>query len=357
MSTIREIIADCQQALADCVQAFVEPHANIADPEDRYRSRLLNSLIVVYLPLALLVILIRAVTTPGDMTSTLAITSVGIAVVFLIYLLGRIGHYGLSVYVTVALGFGVIYLNAMNSDPPHLEIVYLLFLPLIGIVLFSYRQAVVIYLIAMLLLILFLVTTGDVETNTKIDLFVFLLLAQGFILFASYQRNRLEANRRDLRFERERRKLVTELIGNVSHDFKTPLTLIQNSTYFIRKVNTPERLDQELTRIDAQTERLRDLIDAMLTLSQIEQEALSPVAIVNVSHLIRDVVEQLDMLAQAKQIVVEVQQPVAPCEIAGSYAELERMSMNLVENALLYTPNGGAVTHPTASSCPPTGPP
>ena len=344
MANLQSALSSCRNMMVDCIQSFIEPHASITNDEDRYRSRLLNSLIVIYLPLAVFVIFFRFIITPDDTTTTVIITSMGIAVVFLIYLLGRIGRYRLSVYVTVSLGFGVIYFNALNSGPPHFEIAYLLFLPLLGIVMFSLQDVLKIYIVAMILLIIFLTTIGDIEQHTAIDLFVFLLLAQGFVLFASYQRDRLERNRRELILERERRELVAELIGNVSHDLKNPLTVIRNSVYFIKQVNTPERLEVELEKITIQTKRLQGLIDDMLTISQMDHDEKPQFSNVDLSELVDSVLHQLSTSAATKQIEVKAHISQANCSVLGNYEELERLLINLVENALNYTPEGGRVT-------------
>ncbi len=344
MSKIKSALATCGKAIFDCVQNFIEPHPAIVHPEDRYRSRLLNSLLVIYLPLAVVVILFRVMITPEEITTTVVITCVGIAVVFLIYLIGRVGYYRLSVYVTISLGFGVIYLNALNSSPPHIEIIYLIFLPLIGIVIFSLREVLIVYLIAMILLVIFLTSMEDVGSEIAKDLFVFLLLAQGFVIFASYHRERLETHRRDLILERERNEMVGELVSNISHDLKTPLTVIRNSIYLLGRIKTQERLEQELTKLNHQTERLQHLIDDMLTVSQLEHEVAPQFTPFDFSQLVQDVIQQLSVLAQTKKIRITTELAQGSHRILGVWDDLERMVVNLMENALNYTPEGGIVS-------------
>lgn len=325
------------------VQKLIEPHPNINDPEDRYRSRLLNTLMVLYIPMAALVIIFRIFVLPGDITSTIVIVLCGIPVVGIIYGVGRMGRYRMSIYAAVILGYGIIYFNAVNSSPPHFEIAYLIVLPLLGIVLFSLQEAFINNIIAILLLLLFIVTTNDMEQGVAVDLFVFIMLTEGFIFFANYQRNRLDENRRALAVEREQSKLTKQLIDNVSHDFKTPLSIIQTSIYLIRKVDTPEKREQGLNRIEQQAFRLESMIQDLLTMSSLDQTHLPDFSTIDLEQLITTAQLQLSSLADAKQITLEqcihTDKPV----VYGYLDELTRMTLNLIENAITYTPEGGQI--------------
>ena len=344
MSNIQQALSACGKAILDCVQNFIEPYLSIVHPEARYRSRLLNSLLIIYLPLAVGVIIFRAMITPDDISTTIVITSAGIAVVFLIYLLGRVGYYRLSIYVTVIAGFGIIYLNALNSAPPHIEIVYLIFLPLLGIVIFSLREVILLYVVAMGLLVVFLTSMSDVDSEIARDLFTFLLLAQGFVIFASYHRERLDTHRHDLILERERNEMVGELVSNISHDLKTPLTVMRTSLYLLGRIKTEDRLEQELETLNRQTDRLHHLIDDMLTISKLQYEVVPEFTRFDFSQLVQDVIQQLSAVASTKQIQIVSELPKGCCNISGVWEDLQRMVVNLMENALNYTPEGGIVS-------------
>ena len=330
--------------LIDLILKVIEPHASITDPEDRYRSRLLNSLLVIFLPIALLIIAFRLFVLPDDVTTTIIVATLGVLVVFVIFIVGRTGHYRASVYVTVVLGYSIIYLNAVNSDPPHFEIAYLIFLPMLGIVLFTMREALINYLIAVTLMVIFLSTIGDIDKGIAIDLLVFIALAQGLIFFANYQRNRLEFNRQDLAVEKKRTELIKQLIDNVSHDFKTPVSIIYTSLYLARHAKTPEKREKSLTQIEDQAAHIESMIQDLIMISKLDREMKCLVEKVDLGELIPAIIKRLSSLAVSKQIIIDQHIEFDnPC-VLGAWDELEHMILNLISNAISYTPNNGTIT-------------
>lgn len=326
------------------IKKVIEPHANITDPEDRYRSRMLNSLLVIFLPIALVLITFRWFVLPDDVTTTVIISTLGVLVVFAIFIVGRTGHYRASVYVTVILGYGIIYLNGVNSTPPHFEIAYLIFLPLLGIVLFTMREAFINYLIAISLMVLFLSTIGDIDRGTALDLMIFMLLTQGLIFFANYQRSRLDRNRQELAIEKDRSELIKQLIDNVSHDFKTPLSVIHTSLYLARRATTLEKREKSLIQIEKQAQRIESMIQDLLMMSKLSQGVPSLLKEVDLEQLIISVVKQRSPHADLKHICIEPHIDVENPRLMGVWDELERMILNLVDNAISYTPEDGTVT-------------
>lgn len=322
----------------------IEPHPNITDPIDRYRSRMLNSLLVLFLPIALFVIVFRWIVLPHDVLTTVVISFGGILVVLVIYIVGRTGHYRASVYVTGILGYGIIYLNAVNSTTPHFEIAYLTFLPLLGIVLFTLREALVNYLIAISLMIIFLSTIGDIDQGTAIDLLVFMLLTQGLIFFANYQRTRLDANQHGLLLEKKQSDIIKQLIDNVSHDFKTPVSVIYTSVYLIRRAETSEKREKGLNQIENQAQRIESMIQDLLTVSKLDQDITSLAQNIDFGEIIISTVHDLLPIATSKHITVEQLIEADKRHISGVWSELERMVYGVVYNALNFTPEHGTVT-------------
>jgi len=333
------------------IQKVIEPHASITDPEDRYRSRMLNSLLVLFLPIALSVVVFRWLVLPHDVTSTIIISSLGILVVFIIFIVGRTGHYRASVYVTVILGYGIIYLNAVNSQIPHFEIAYLIFIPMLGVVLFSMREALVNYVIAISLMIVFLSTIGDIDRGIAIDLLVFIVLTQGIIFFANYQRSRLDRNRHELVIEKKRTELIKQLIDNVSHDFKTPISVIHTSLYLARRAPTSEKREKSLLQIENQAQRIESMIQDLLTISQLDRDIKPLLQEVNLWELVISSLQQLSPLAELKHMTIEKHNDMDNPLLMGVWDELERMILNLVSNAINYTPEGGTVTIRVSSPC------
>ncbi|MGE5306592.1 MAG: ATP-binding protein [Alphaproteobacteria bacterium] len=139
----------------------------------------------------------------------------------------------------------------------------------------------------------------------------------------------------------------SDFVANVSHELRTPLTAISGyvETLLYAPPPDPDDSRQFLTIIDRHAERLTRLTEELLILSDLEsgrvQLSLAPV---DVSHLIQRVLEIF--LDQAEKKQIELRRVVEPGElrIRGDLDRLQQLFINLVDNAIKYTPPGGRVT-------------
>ena len=142
---------------------------------------------------------------------------------------------------------------------------------------------------------------------------------------------------------RKLENLRSEFAANVSHELKTPLTIISG---FIDTLKDPDisRKDAErfLEIISLESERLTRLIDDVLALSEIEN-AVAPAAMVDVRQGVREAVELLQHSAGDKQIALTVDLPKNRIPVAGENDRIKQMMINLIDNAIKYTPYGGTV--------------
>ncbi len=152
-----------------------------------------------------------------------------------------------------------------------------------------------------------------------------------------------EAQRLELALERERIQLMEELVTNISHDLKTPLSIIKTNLYLIERLDDPERKRAKLEIINEQTLRLERLIQDTLMLSRLDQTERVIFRSVNLNALIRQVETDLRLRADARQIQLKLDLPNALPACAGNENDLWRLVANLVENAINYTPAGGTV--------------
>jgi heavy metal sensor kinase len=145
---------------------------------------------------------------------------------------------------------------------------------------------------------------------------------------------RLEAS-----FEQMRR-----FTGDVSHELRTPLTAIRA----VGEVGLREHRDEAEYRsiigsMLEEVDRLSGLVDRLLTLSRAESgPARLSVEIVDLGELAEDVVSYLGVLAEEKRQSLAVEVVGAP-RGQGDRLVLRQSLINLVDNAIKYTPSGGAV--------------
>ena len=146
---------------------------------------------------------------------------------------------------------------------------------------------------------------------------------------------------------RELDRLKSDFVSNVSHDLRTPLTSIKQMVdNMLEGVggSLTEKQQHTLSRMEVNADRLTRLINDLLDLSRIEagQLKLNP-AEISLAQIGQDVVETVRPIAVERNITLSVQtgEPVAP--VWADPDRVYQIMMNLVTNAIKFTPTGGRV--------------
>ena len=137
---------------------------------------------------------------------------------------------------------------------------------------------------------------------------------------------------------------IRQFSTDVSHELRTPITAIRGQLEVaLFTAQTPEQYREAVLNSLQDIERLSQIVRALLLLSQAEsgQLALQKDRLDLVS-LVRDVVDQFQIPAEAQQLRLEADLPPA-CHVDADRVQIERMLSNLLSNAVKYTPNGGSV--------------
>ena len=135
-----------------------------------------------------------------------------------------------------------------------------------------------------------------------------------------------------------------EFVANVSHELKTPLTSISGfiETLQAGAADNPEIRTRFIDIIAIETARLKRLIEDLLVLSDIESKKETAECAFNVKDAINSTVETLDPIAADKNITIltELEEKIY---ITGSVDRFCQMMMNLIENAIKYSDDGGRI--------------
>ncbi|MEY8304362.1 two-component system histidine kinase PnpS [Anaerosalibacter bizertensis] len=137
-----------------------------------------------------------------------------------------------------------------------------------------------------------------------------------------------------------------DFVANVSHELKTPLTSIKG---FIETLKGGAIEDENVSYkfldiIDVEVDRLNCLVDDLLLLSEIENKNSNTVyEYFNVEEIIDNLFQVLNKIAKEKNIILEKQIEENMPQLYGSYNHFRQMLMNLIDNGIKYTPNGGKV--------------
>jgi len=135
-----------------------------------------------------------------------------------------------------------------------------------------------------------------------------------------------------------------DFVANVSHELKTPLTVMAGFLETVQELDlTAEERQKYLGLISAQTGRMKNLVDDLLTLAKLEGNPEPPISqTVRVSQLMQRLVMDAEGLSQgAHRIRSEI---LSNKDFLGDEAEIYSAFSNLVSNAIRYTPAGGDVT-------------
>ena len=137
-----------------------------------------------------------------------------------------------------------------------------------------------------------------------------------------------------------------DFVANVSHELKTPLAAIRGYAETLRDgaAAEPETAARFLDRILVQCRRLQALLDDLLTLSRLESVDQAPRREpVDLAALVAHAADLVSAAAAEKQIRVAVEPPPPLPAIHGDPDALERMLVNLLDNAVKYNHPGGTV--------------
>ncbi|TQK44077.1 GAF domain-containing protein [Streptomyces sp. SLBN-118] len=139
----------------------------------------------------------------------------------------------------------------------------------------------------------------------------------------------------------------SDFLSTVSHELRTPLTSIVGYVELLTDDDTgpltePQR--RMLDVIDRNANRLRSLIEDLLTLSRIESGAFtSQREDVDLSRLVSSAVDAMRPAAEAASVRLETDCPEEPLVLEADSDQLDRVLMNLLSNAVKFTPTGGEV--------------
>ena len=136
----------------------------------------------------------------------------------------------------------------------------------------------------------------------------------------------------------------TDFVTNASHELRTPLASLLG---FIETLQGPARDDPKarerfLGIMAAQGQRMKRLIDDLLSLSRIEMhQHVRPTATVDLSMILEDVTASFEPIAAPAKIRLEFNGPAGQALILGDRDELVQLFGNLLQNAIKYGHEGG----------------
>jgi len=154
----------------------------------------------------------------------------------------------------------------------------------------------------------------------------------------SHSLNRMIA-RLDDAFQNSKR-----FVADASHELRTPLTILRGE---LENLNEAANLDPEvrgqLGSLMEEVERLSKIVEQLLALSRLDAgEAQTEWTRFDLAELARTTAEQMSLLAEDKGIAISCKADLK-VPVAGDRARLKQVVVNLLDNAIKYTPEQGAI--------------
>lgn len=131
-----------------------------------------------------------------------------------------------------------------------------------------------------------------------------------------------------------------DFVANVSHELRTPLTVIHGYLELLDPADVPA-LAPVLKDMRLQSQRMRQIVEDLLTLSRLEVQRGVPDERVDMADLLVSLQHEAQALSHDQHRVTLA--TVAPIDLLGSAKELRSAFSNLVSNAVRYTPEGGSI--------------
>ena len=141
-------------------------------------------------------------------------------------------------------------------------------------------------------------------------------------------------------------QLRKDFIANISHELRTPVTVIRGSLEAIcdKVVDTPEKIEEYHHQMLSESIFLQRLINDLLDLSRLQnhnfQIEKTPL---NLCDVVQDVVRSSQHIGKKKAVTVDVKTDVKLYPFNGDYGRLRQMLMIFLDNAIKFSPLGGTV--------------
>jgi len=141
-------------------------------------------------------------------------------------------------------------------------------------------------------------------------------------------------------------KMRKDFVANVSHELKTPLTVLKGYVETLQDMLPPEPAvwQQALGQMEQQSERMENLINNLLWLANLEgTDSRVDQTAVPLAPLLEKIQRELTVIAADRQQQLVLDTAGMPSSLVGHAIELESAFTNLIVNALRYTPEKGNI--------------
>ncbi len=138
---------------------------------------------------------------------------------------------------------------------------------------------------------------------------------------------------------------ISRFSADASHELRTPLTIMRGELETaVQNPKIDDSVRETLGAVLEETVRLSKIVDQLLTMSRLDAgEAFLEVSRFDFAELVRTTVEYMRLLADEKKLALKVE-AAEKVQVEGDQSRLQQVVVNLLDNAIKYTPEGGSVS-------------
>lgn len=172
-----------------------------------------------------------------------------------------------------------------------------------------------------------------------------LYFSRKMVIYRAHQRFALQQERQEAQRLHDLDMMKIKLLTNVSHEFRTPVSLILSPIEdLIRKSGNPEE-KQQFQLIRRNAKRLLNLVNQLMDFRKMEMQELKPVPVEGeLMGFLEEVAHSFSDLAERKGVEFSYTANSSQLNVFFDHDKVERILFNLLSNAFKFTPQGGRVS-------------
>lgn len=134
-----------------------------------------------------------------------------------------------------------------------------------------------------------------------------------------------------------------QFIGNAAHQLRTPVTALKTYVDYAERIKDPGALEPVLKQMSEATRRVAHLLNRLLSLAHSEEPGKRVLEQIDLLTIIDEAAENVIHLALSRGVEMDFNLPQSAISIRGDRGDLVEMLTNLLDNAITYAPENGAV--------------
>jgi signal transduction histidine kinase len=149
--------------------------------------------------------------------------------------------------------------------------------------------------------------------------------------------------------EQERSQLVQNFIRDVSHEFRSPVTAIKIDLYLLSRETDGERQAQRISQIDQRADEIIELVDDLKAMATVDYAANTTVDLIDLSAITHTAYQIALGQTNQNSRLIRLNTQADDLRMIGNKDELLRALVEVISNAIRYTPRTGSIVITTSS--------